>query len=65
LDTTSQRRTIAKYPGTASKYFSGEIDEIRVYNHALSRQEVQFLYKSNFRKIDTDKWLFETLNTCL
>jgi hypothetical protein len=66
LNTTSpQHRTIAKYPGTAGNYFSGEIDEVRVYNHALSTQEIQFLYKSNFRKFDTDKWLFETLNTCL
>ena len=60
-----QHRTVAKYPGTANNYFSGEIDEVRVYDHALSAQEIQFLYKSNLSKIDTDKWLFETLNTCL
>jgi hypothetical protein len=41
------------------------LDEPRIYNRALSAQEIQFLYKSNLRKFDTDKRLFETLNTCL
>jgi hypothetical protein len=45
--------------------FIGMLDEPRIYNRALSAQEIQFLYKSNLRKFDTDKRLFETLNTCL
>jgi surface protein len=45
--------------------FSGILDEVRIYNRALSAQEIQFLYKSNLRKVATDRRLFEMLNTCL
>jgi len=45
--------------------FSWQIDEIRVYNRALSQDEVQFLYKSNLKKTSQNTWEFETLNTCL
>lgn len=30
--------------GTNSEFFSGQLQEVRVYNHALTRQEVQYLY---------------------
>ena len=45
--------------------YSGYIDEVRVYNRALSQDEVQFLYKSNLKKTSADTWEFETVNTCL
>ena len=45
--------------------FNGMIDEVRVYNRALTQDEVQFLYKSNLKKTSADTWEFETLNTCL
>ena len=30
--------------GTASFYFTGSIDDVRVYNRALSPSEIQYLY---------------------
>ncbi len=53
------RNTSTPYP------FKWQIDEVRVYNRALSLDEVQFLYRSNLSKVNTWDWLFETLNTCL
>ncbi len=38
--------------------FSGQIDELRIYNRTLSASEVQELYMSSLRKYDTDKWSF-------
>ena len=37
-------------PGAASAFFPGLIDEVRVYNRALSAAEVQALYKSGAQK---------------
>ena len=45
--------------------FKWMVDEVRVYNRALSQDEVQFLYKSNLKKTSADTWEFETINTCL
>jgi len=39
--------------GVASNWLSGKIDELRVYNVALSDQHVQNLYKYNSRTIDS------------
>ncbi len=44
LDTTSQHQTIWKYAGTTTNYFSGSIDEVRIYNKTLTNQEIQNLY---------------------
>lgn len=45
LDTTApQHRTVGKYAGTATNYFSGSIDEVRVYNKALTIEDIQNLY---------------------
>jgi hypothetical protein len=38
--------------------FSGYMDEIRIYNHALISGEIENLYRSNFAKYDTDSWKF-------
>ncbi len=35
---------------------NGSIDEVRVYNRSISSEEVEFLYRSNIRKYDIDKW---------
>lgn len=44
LDTTTPRWTIAKYPGTATNYFSGSIDEVRLYNSSLNTTQISQLY---------------------
>lgn len=46
-------------------YFDGLIDEVRVYNRALSNNEIQQLYYSNLAKYDTGKWLFTDYKQCL
>ncbi len=49
----------------SSAYYKWWIDEVRVYDRALSQDEVQFLYKSNLKKTSENTWEFETVNTCL
>ncbi|AHB41335.1 parallel beta-helix repeat-containing protein [candidate division SR1 bacterium RAAC1_SR1_1] len=39
-------------------YFSGRIDEVRIWNRALSSGEIETLYNSNLNKYDIDKWFF-------
>ena len=46
-------------------YFDGLIDEVRVYNRALSSGEIQQLYYSNLAKSDVGKWLFTDYKQCL
>lgn len=40
----------------ANRYFDGDIDEIRVWNKALSTWEIFELYKSNLAKINSGQW---------
>jgi|GEM_PF-1259719 len=40
-------------------YFSGSIDEVRVYNRALSADEIRQQYYSNFNRYSPDRWLFQ------
>lgn len=35
-------------PGTASHFFNGLIDDVRIYDRSLSEQEIQFLYSSKW-----------------
>ena len=63
--TTSFNRTIWTHWSNTSYDVNGLLDEVRIYDHALSLDEVQFLYKSNLKKTDATTWEFETLNTCL
>jgi len=44
---------------SGSYYFNGLIDEVRVYNRALSADEVALHYYSSFNKYAPDKWLFQ------
>jgi len=62
LFSTNANLVIAQYISTK---FNWQVDEVRMYNRALSQDEIQFLYKSNLSKINTWTWLFQTLNTCL
>ena len=43
--------------------FSGQIDEVRVFNHVLSSGEIQMLYYSNLTKTVTNNWSFTTNRT--
>lgn len=42
--TTTQNVSIGYYPGSANPYFAGLIDDIRIYNRALSAAEVSDVY---------------------
>lgn len=44
FDTTSPEWTIGKYPGTATNYLSGSVDEVRIYNRVLSAAQIDELY---------------------
>jgi hypothetical protein len=46
------------YNSVSFNYFDGSIDEVRMYDRALSDSEIEVLYKSNLNKYDTDKWTF-------
>ena len=59
LGGTTTAAAIGSYYGGAHA-FSGAIDEVRIYNRALSSGEVVNLYHSNLAKYDTTKWLFTT-----
>jgi hypothetical protein len=41
---------------TNAQNFNGTIDELRIWNRSLSKDEVYQLYASNLRKYDTNKW---------
>jgi hypothetical protein len=42
--TTSQALQIGRYPGAGTSHFGGTIDDVRVYNRALTASEVLSLY---------------------
>ncbi len=45
--------------------YNGLLDEVKVWNRALSATEIQQAYTSAFRKYDTTKWSFENTQTNL
>jgi hypothetical protein len=47
--TTTQGLSLARYPGTASPYLPGQIDDVQIYNRALSAGEVSSL--STFARV--------------
>jgi hypothetical protein len=42
--TTTQPVSLARYPGASAGHFPGLLDDVRIYNRALSGQEIQELY---------------------
>ena len=45
FSTTNPRRRIGRHPGTSTtNYFNGDIDEVRVYNKALTTEERQAIF---------------------
>jgi len=53
---TSNTITLGKYSSASSNYFKGYIDDFRVYNMALTPNEIKGLYynSSNYDRIDFD-----------
>jgi len=47
------------------KTFTWQIDEVRVYNRALSASEIEELYRWNLSRLSTDKWTYTASYTWL
>jgi hypothetical protein len=43
---------------TSTAFFNGSIDEVRVWNRALSADEILQQYYSNLAKVAPDRWIF-------
>jgi hypothetical protein len=56
---------IGRQQSTAPGYFTGNIDELRVYNRALSAGELWMHYQSEFQKYNSTEWRFYTNMTGL
>ncbi|ODS40419.1 hypothetical protein BEH94_08330 [Candidatus Altiarchaeales archaeon WOR_SM1_SCG] len=41
-------------------YFNGTIDEVRIYNRALTPDEITMSYRSNLQKYNSTQWYFYT-----
>ncbi len=54
---------IGKYGAANSNYFQGAIDDVRVYNRALSVNEIKQLYNSGISKFGTSKFI-SSISTC-
>ena len=49
---------IGKSISRNGQYFKGSIDEVRVYNRALSANEIAMQYQSEFKKVTSSSWQF-------
>ena len=45
--------------------FMWGIDEVRIYNRALTTWEIDLLYRSNLNKFNTGQWLFTDARMCM
>ena len=43
---TTQALSLAQYPGTTAPYLAGSLDDVRIYNRALSASEVSSLFSA-------------------
>jgi hypothetical protein len=50
---TTQDLSLGRYPGTATPYFPGSLDDVRIYNGALTAAEVLALYNAAAPGADT------------
>jgi regulator of replication initiation timing len=53
--TTIQPVTIGRYQGASNGYFNGSIDDVRIYDRALSEEEVLALYELESISTDEDR----------
>ncbi|MEM3543230.1 MAG: LamG-like jellyroll fold domain-containing protein [archaeon] len=58
LDTRMSPLSIGYNHITNSHYFNGSIDEVRIYNRALSEDEVKQHYLANLQKYNNEEWNF-------
>jgi len=56
LCTNSNPVLVGKRTGCSNCYLNGKVDEVRIWNKALTEDEVKEIYFSNLRKIDSDDW---------
>lgn len=66
-NTASQNGTVLRGAGSSAEIgsyytsaysFHGKIDEVRIYDRALSSGEIEQRYRSNLNKFDTGEWSF-------
>jgi hypothetical protein len=53
--TTNQPVTIGRYQGASNGYFKGSIDDVRIYDRALSEEEVLALYELESKNPNEDR----------
>ncbi len=53
-----QRAALGRNGVNNEYYFNGSIDEVRIYNRALSADEIRMSYYSNFQKFNSTQYYF-------
>ena len=60
---SSQPLAIGRDHGPANSYFNGVIDEVRIYNRALSASEVRYLHGLDDNSTVSVRWVYDTNST--
>jgi len=55
--------SIGAFDSQSGYFFNGSIDEVRVWNRALSADEIRQQYYSNLAKVGADRWIFTSSQT--
>ena len=58
IKTGTESLLVGKNAYWNGEYFNGSIDEVRVYNRALSANEIAMQYQSEFKKVTASSWQF-------
>ncbi|MEM3455459.1 MAG: LamG domain-containing protein, partial [Candidatus Micrarchaeia archaeon] len=58
IDATGLTTAVGRLGGTAQEYFNGSIDEVRIYNRALSADEIKMHYQMEFQKYNSTQYRF-------
>jgi len=56
--TSISNLTIGRYALSGAEYFTGFIDEVRIWNRSLNEEEIEQMYYSNLRKFNSSAWEF-------
>ncbi|MBF0103148.1 MAG: LamG domain-containing protein, partial [Desulfobacterales bacterium] len=65
INTTTNKLIIGTGNASTSQYFKGTIDNIRIYNRALSESEIQQLYNENSQPVDEFAIPDQALRACI